>query len=235
MNDFNIINQSINQSQQETKKKKRIYDDLLLESVLERFASWDWAVFTGDDGGAPSQPRDVPSQDVEQHRLRNVVGVVAGDELVGVEEGGAAVEGLATEDAAEGAVVFEADEGDDLIHGPAVEVLVGDNLEGEPELDVVPLYGVEGVVAVPGDALVDGQEEEVEAVVVDAVQPRQHVRQHRRVLAAGGPDGDALTAREEAVGEDELVDFVLEGVVEALPAYLLKGFGSLQGSPSFIA
>lgn len=62
---------------------------------------------------------------IHEDRLCNVVGVVAGDDVVDLQQVRAAVEGLAAEDATVGAVALLADLGNDLVHRPtAVQLLV---------------------------------------------------------------------------------------------------------------
>jgi len=86
---------------------------------------------------------------------------VARNDVGDAEGGGAPVQGLPAEHAAVGAVSLFADLGDDLVHGPAVELVVADDLEGQGVLHRVALDGLEAVVAVAFDAFVDGEEDEV--------------------------------------------------------------------------
>lgn len=91
-------------------------------------------------------------------------------------------------------VVLQADLAHDLVHRPAVQVSIGHDHQRDLVLVLVALHRLHAasqhapaplagfphfqrVVAVAGDPLVDGEEEEVEAVVVTQVQQRQHVRQ----------------------------------------------------------
>lgn len=112
------------------------------------------------------------------------VGGRTGGHARGLEQVGAPVQGLAAENAAEGAVVAGANLPDNLVHGPAVQLLVGHDGEGDAVLRLIALDGVQGVVAVAADALVHGQQQEVQAVVVPGVQQGQHMRQYGGVLAA---------------------------------------------------
>ena len=61
------------------------------------------------NGSAPLEPSHIPPQDVHDHRFRNVVRVVTRHDLVHAEHHGAPVQGLSTEDSAEGAIVFATD------------------------------------------------------------------------------------------------------------------------------
>ena len=54
----------------------------------------------------------------------------------------------------------------------------------------VPLDRLEAVVPVAGDALVDGDEHHVQAVVEALVQGLHHVGQHRGVFAARSANAD---------------------------------------------
>lgn len=146
---------------------------------------------------------------------------MASNEFVNLQESSTSIKGLATEDAAESAVVFEANDVNDLVHGPSVQVLVGNHLERELVLNVVPMNGFERVVAVAGDSLVDGQEEEMEAVIVEAVELGEDVGKDGGILAARSTDGDALTGAEEGVGKDDLMDLRFESIEEAVPAHVL--------------
>jgi len=127
----------------------------------------------------------------------------------------APVERLPPEDAAVGAVALVADLRDDLVHGPAVEFVVADDGEGQGVLQSVALDGFEAVVAVAFDAFVDGEEDEVEAVVVALVEGFEDRSEDGGVFAAGGADGDALAALEEGVGGDGVVDLGFEDGEEA--------------------
>lgn len=72
----------------------------------------------------------------------------------------------APEHAAERAVVLGADLPHDGVHRPAVELLVRQHLQRDAVRRLVALDRLQRVVAVPRDALVDRQQEEVEAVAV---------------------------------------------------------------------
>lgn len=79
---------------------------------------------------------------VHEHRFGNVVCVVAGDDMVDVEHRGAAVQGLSAEYAAECAVVLFPDFGDDGVHRPSVELVVGQDFERHVVLLLVSFYGL---------------------------------------------------------------------------------------------
>lgn len=143
------------------------------------------------------------------------------NEFVDLQESSTSIKGLATEDATESAVVFEANDVNDLVHGPSVQVLVGNHLERELVLKVIPMNGLERVVAVAGDSLVDGQEEEMEAVIVEAVEFREDIGKDGGILAARSTDGDAVTGGEEGVLNDNLMDLRFESIEEAFPTHVL--------------
>lgn len=151
---------------------------------------------------------------------------MARDDVADAELRGAAVERLPPEDAAVGAVAPAADGGDDLVHGPAVERGVAEDVDGQAGLRGVAAHGGEGVVAVPADPFVDGQQDEVEAVGVPLVEGLQDRGEHGGVFAPRGADGDALALVEEPVGGDGAVDLGLEDGEEAGFAELLAVLGA---------
>lgn len=61
-------------------------------------------------------------------------------------------------------VVLASDFLDNVVHAPAVEILVTDNQEGDLVLISIPLDSLQGVVSVARDALVDREKDEVEIV-----------------------------------------------------------------------
>lgn len=143
------------------------------------------------------------------------------NEFVDLQESSTSIKGLATEDAAESAVVFEANDVNDLVHGPSVQVLVGNHLERELVLKVVPMNGLERVITVAGDSLVDGQEEEIEAVIMEAVEFGEDVGKDGGILAARSTDGNAVAGDEEGVLNDDLMDLRFESIEEAFSAHVL--------------
>ena len=171
-----------------------VEDDLLLVGVLERFAAGNapaqvstaslalLLIIVGDDVRGATQASNVPAENVHQNRLGDVVRIVPGGYHRALHQLGAALEGLAAKDAAEGAVVADASGADDLVHRPAVEVLVGEDLEGQGVVDAILLDRLQRVVPVAGDALVDGQQLQVEAVVVAVVQQLENVGEHGGVF-----------------------------------------------------
>lgn len=64
---------------------------------------------------------------------------MSGNNVVDGEGRGAAVEGLTAKDAAEGAVVLAADLCDNGVHGPAVQLVVAEDLERKAVLHLVAL------------------------------------------------------------------------------------------------
>lgn len=146
---------------------------------------------------------------------------MSSNKFVDFQESSASIKCLATEDAAESAIVFETDNINDLVHSPSVEVLVRDDFERESVLNLVAMNGLERVVAVAGDSLVDGEEEEMEAVIVVAVEFGENVSEDGGILAAGSTDCDAFPWLEEGVVDYDLMNLRLESVVEAVSAYVL--------------
>ena len=86
---------------------------------------WSWY---SDHAAIPGQ---IPSQNVQQYRLRDVVSIVSSYNLLRCFQGGPSVESLPPEDSAERAVVFGAHLPHNLIHGPAIQLLVRDHCEGD--------------------------------------------------------------------------------------------------------
>ena len=68
-------------------------------------------------------------------------------DLIDLEPHAGPVERLPPEHAAEGAVVLPADGVHDLVHGPPVELLVGEDRQRQPVLVPVPLDRLEAVVS----------------------------------------------------------------------------------------
>lgn len=151
-----------------------------------------------------------------------------GDDLVDAQHGGPPVQGLPSKHPAEGAVVLPPHLSHNFVHGPAVQFFIGEDLQGDVVLISVPLDGFQAVVAVPGDALVDGQKDELEAVVEAGVEGLHDVGQDGRVFASGGADGYVVAAIEEVVGDDRVVDLGLKGPVETLLAEGIAGFRTLK-------
>ena len=104
---------------------------------------------------------------------------------------------------------------DDLVHRPAVQLIVADNLKLHPILHRVALHGLEAVIAVALDPLVDAEQDEIQAVVMSGIECLEHGCENGAVFSAGRTDGDSLAALEERVGGDGMVDFGLECVQEA--------------------
>jgi hypothetical protein len=78
------------------------------------------------------------------------------------------------------------------------------------------------------NAFINGQEDQLQAVVVPLVEGLHDVSQNGRVFAAGSPDGDEVSGLEQAGLDDGEVDLGLEGVVEALFAQRVAGFRPLK-------
>ena len=135
---------------------------------------------------------------------------MAGDDVPDAEHLGTAVEGLAAEDAAVGTVALLPDGLDDLVHGPAVELVVADNPERQAVLRRVSPHCLEGVISVALDALVYAQENEVEAIPVPVIQGLEDGGQDCRILTAGGTDGDLLAGPKEVGRLDGVVDLIFE-------------------------
>ena len=208
---------------------------LLLVGVLEWLGARDGTFTTGGDGSAASQTSHVSPEDIHEDSLGNVVRVVSSHDLVHTEDRCPAVKSLPTEDAAEGAVVPAADRRHDAVHSPAVEVLVGEYLERDPVLALVPPHRLQGVVSVACDPLVDGEKKQVQSVVVPLVQGLHEIGQHRGVLATRRSDGYYVTSLEQSMGNDGLMDLCLHGFEETLLAGSVARLGSLEDGRTLIA
>ena len=79
---------------------------------------------------------------IHQYSLRDVVCVVASNDMVHVEDRSASVESLSSEDTAECAVVLAAHLADDGVHGPTVLFLVRQDFEGHAVLLLVTFDGL---------------------------------------------------------------------------------------------
>ena len=112
-----------------------------------------------NNSGAPGRIRGIPwyvaAQNVEHHRLRNVISIVARGHLVCRQALCSAVQRLPPEHAAKRAIATCANLRDYFIHRPSVQLLVRHDFERDAILLLVPLDGLETVIAIPGDALVD--------------------------------------------------------------------------------
>lgn len=157
---------------------------------------------------------------IHEDRLGDVVGVVAGDDVLDTQARRSSVQSLPAEDAAVRAVPLLAHLLDHLIHGPAIQLRIPQDRQRHVVLLCVPLDRLQAVVSVPFDALVDRQQYKVKPVVIALVQRFEDRRKHRRVFAARGADCDALAALEEVRGEDCVVDLRLEDVDETRLAEL---------------
>ena len=101
-----------------------------------------------------ASPGNVSPENVHHDGLGNVVSVVARHDLIDPELHGAPVQRLSPEDSAEGAVVLETNLGHDLVHRPAVQILVRQDLERYSILVSVPLHCLQRVVSVAGNSFV---------------------------------------------------------------------------------
>ena len=93
-----------------------------------------------EQGGKKVTEDEEKGRTVHEHRLGDVVRVVARDDMVDAERRRTAIERLAPKDAAEGAVVLAPDLRDDGVHRPAIEHVVAEDLEREAVLHLVALH-----------------------------------------------------------------------------------------------
>ena len=212
-----------------------VHDNLLLVCVLERFATRNGPLHASRDRRAPLQSTDITTQNIHKHRLGNVVRIVTGDEFIDAEQHATAIERLASKNAAKCAIVLTAHLFDDLVHSPPVQLFVGDHLERKVVAELIALDTLERVVTVAGDAFVNREQDQLDAIVVTFVELLEHIGEHGRVLAATGADADALASLEELRLADCLVDFFFEYEEEALSAHGVAGFRPLEHSPIGLA
>ena len=79
---------------------------------------------------------------VHEHRLGDVVRIVARNDMIHAKRGRATVERLPAEDTTERAVVFLSDGRDDAVHRPSVEFVIGKDLERHVVLLLIPFDGL---------------------------------------------------------------------------------------------
>ena len=91
---------------------------------------------------------------------------MASEDFVSLDFYGTSVERLPPKDAAKCAIVRQPDYLDDLVHGPPVEIFVAHNCEGKLVSVLILLYGLERVITVAGDTLVNGEKFKVEAIII---------------------------------------------------------------------
>ena len=101
-----------------------VHDDFLLVGVLEWFGTRKWPISPGLNLHALTKSEEIASQDVHVHCLCNVVCIMTGQNLVGIDLHGTPVERLSSENSTEGAIIGQTDDLDDLVHGPPIQVLV---------------------------------------------------------------------------------------------------------------
>jgi hypothetical protein len=130
--------------------------------------------------------------------------------------GGTSIQCLSPEDPTEGTVIRQPNDFDDLIHAPAIQLLVAEYGEWEFVRLLVVLDGLEGVVPVARDSLIDGEEVELESVIVLPIEVREDVRQDGGVLATRCGDRDLLALMEELVRDYGMVNLGFECYVETL-------------------
>ena len=176
--------------------------------VFERFAARDRPIAAGDDVGAALQARHVAAQQIQQHGLGNVVGVVAGADGVHLKQHGTAVERLAPEDAAERAVVLVADFAHYCVHAPAVELLVRQHSQLQLVLPRIALHSFKRIIPVSSDAFVDAQKAQAQPVASLRVQLGHDVREHGGVFAARSCDADALARTKQIAAHDGKMHFL---------------------------
>ena len=128
------------------------------------------------------------------------------------------IECLPAEHSTEGAIVRQANDFDNLVHGPPVEVFVGDNRQGYLVCLLILLDSLKGVVPVPCDALINRQKLQIEPVVVPLVESGHDVDQHCRVFSTTSTHRDSFSPLKELIRHDSVMNLLLEDRVEAFEA-----------------
>lgn len=149
---------------------------------------------------------------------------MACNDVLDAQTGSTTIESLPSEDTAVSAVALLPDLGDDLVHCPAVELVVADYGEWHVILDCISLHGLKGVISITFYAFVDGEEEEIEAIVVAFIEGFEDGGQDGGVFTSRSANGNAFTGAEEGIGGDGVVNFGLEEGEEAILAELLVVF-----------
>ncbi len=90
--------------------------------------------------------REWARRTVHKDRLCDVVGIVAGYDVVYTERSSTAVQRLPPEDPAKRAVVLLSDRRDDPVHRPSVQLVVGEDLERHVVLLLIAFDGLWEIV-----------------------------------------------------------------------------------------
>lgn len=206
-----------------------VQHDLLLVRIFKRLGPLDGrALALRHDRGRLLESRNVPAQDVHQHRFGHVVGVVARDYMLDAQLGRSSVQRLATEYTTIRARIPDTCGLHYLVHRPVVQIPIGEYLQGQIVLLLVSLDRSQRVVPVPDNTFVDAQKHNADAIFVSLIQELQNVRQHRRVLTTGRTHRNPLSLAENTVGDDGLVDLRLKHMEKTEFTNLLQILGSLD-------
>ncbi len=118
------------------------------------------------------------SEEIHKNGLGDVVGIVSGHDMLDTQHFGTAIESLSPKDAAVRAVPLLADRLDNLVHCPSIELIISNNLEWHVVVNSIPLDGLKRIVSVAPDALVDTQENQVQAVFMSFIESLKHRSQN---------------------------------------------------------
>jgi hypothetical protein len=177
---------------------------------------------------------DVALEDVHQRGLGLVVEVVTGEELVGAQLVGVPLEQVAAEDPAVRARRHPLGVAlDDVVHPEAELILVGDEFVRDAQVVGEFDAGVDALVAVALDPLVDGERDEFDARILlerpvddvgedDAVLPAREADHPRlRVLGRG-------VVGQEVVLADAAAHPFLHGPAETVAAHVQPRVGGVH-------
>ena len=101
------------------------------------------------------QPKEISSKDIHIYCLRYVICIVASDNFIGFDEDSAPIKCLPSEHPTESAIIREAYDLNDLIHGPTVELFVTHYGQGDCIGLLVFLDCFEGIISITNDTFID--------------------------------------------------------------------------------
>jgi hypothetical protein len=153
---------------------------------------------------------------VHENCLRDIVCVVSRHHVPHAQPRGPAIQRLPSEHAAVCAVALLAHLLYDLVHSPAIQLSISQYRQVHLVLLRISLDRLQAIISVTLDALVDGQQYEVETIIISLVQCLEHASQYSAVLAARCAYCDSLATREKRICGNGVVDFGDEAVFAEL-------------------
>lgn len=173
----------------------RVKNDFFFVCIFQRFAAFDLIRHTcGYNGCGTSESWKIAAQQVHHDSLSNVVSIVTCDDVFDAQLCRTSVEGLTSKYSTVGAIAFLPYLSHNLIHCPAVELVISHDLKRHAILGCIPLHRLEAVISIALDALVDGEKDKIQAIVVSFIQSLQDRGENGRIFSTRGPDGDAFSS-----------------------------------------